>query len=85
MEISDFILNYSSIDNSLDLISFNINGIFYRAEIGMTFTDWLNSSYNVNNIDREMGFCRLDDTNLFNNDETVIENDGSYLLSGACD
>lgn len=85
VEISDFILNYSSIDNSLDLISFNINGIFYRAEIGMTFTDWLNSSYNVNNIDREMGFCRLDDTNLFNNDETVIENDGSYLLSGACD
>ena len=85
VDFSDFILNYSSIDNPLDLISFNINGIFYRAESGMTFTDWLNSSYNVNNIDREMEFCRSDDMDLFNNDETVIENDGSYLLSGACD
>lgn len=34
----------------MDLITFTIDGITYQAERGMTWEEWVNSSYNTDNF-----------------------------------
>lgn len=48
VEISDFKLDYSTVD-SVNLVTFIIDGTSYQAEEGMTWGMWINSDYNADN------------------------------------
>ena len=48
VEFGDIGLTYSTVDSS-NLITFSINGINYQAEVGMTWGEFVDSSYNIDN------------------------------------
>ena len=68
--------------NGKGLISFSIAGKSYQAEEGMTFGEWVNSSYNIDS-------CFFNGDHLYNNcnpipgvsPSTVIINNSSYRVS----
>lgn len=65
-------LGSSSVDISVGsgfvkLINFQISGISYKAVAGMTFQEWIDSSYNTD------GFYSMDDL--------VVSSDGNGALS----
>ena len=48
VDMSSFKLNYSTVD-APKLITFTVDGASYQAEEGMTWEEWVNSSYNTVN------------------------------------
>lgn len=46
--------------DSLNLIQFSVNGVYYQAEDGMTWEDWIDSSYNTNNFYISSNIVRID-------------------------
>lgn len=46
----DISLEYSTVDNSKQLISFTVDGLEFSAEEGMTWAEFITSSYNTNNV-----------------------------------
>lgn len=64
VEISDFKLDYSSVD-SANLISFTIDGTSYQAEEGTTWQEWYTSDYNTSPVYQEQNYlCSNDLTNV---------------------
>ena len=49
VSFGDISIDYSTIDNNVNTITFTIDGITYYAEEGMTWQDWVNSNYNTIN------------------------------------
>lgn len=47
VEFGNLRVDYSTVDNPVSLISFTISGIEYQAEEGMTWNEWLDSSFNT--------------------------------------
>ena len=47
----DLSLEFSTVDNSANLISFTIDVTEYHAEEGMTWEEWVNSSYNTDGFE----------------------------------
>lgn len=47
VEIADFKFDYSSSEETSNIIEFTIDGEVYQAETGMTWEAWVNSSYNT--------------------------------------
>lgn len=45
VEFGDVVFEYSTVDNSANLISFTIDGTTYQAEEGMTWGEWVDSQY----------------------------------------
>lgn len=58
-------------------VTFKINGVEYKANDNMTLSQWVNSTYNINNYEIIDGFCR----NVFLN-EIVIYPIDSVILNG---
>ena len=52
----DISFEYSTVD-SIKMVSFKINGVAYQAEEGMTFADWIRSSYNTGNYSISAEIC----------------------------
>lgn len=68
VEISDFKLNYSTVDNKL--ISFKIADVVYYAESGMTWAQWIESEYNTGDFGN---YC----------DSLYNDNNGKQVLEGS--
>lgn len=49
VEFGEISLYYSSTDSSVSLITFTVDGTSYQAEEGMTWAEWIESSYNYDN------------------------------------
>lgn len=57
--------------DTLNLIQFSVNGMYYYAEEGMTWEDWIDSSYNTNNFYISSNIVRIDSMHR-------VVYDGSY-------
>ena len=76
VDISDFKLNYSTVDNNVKLISFVVDSTTYQSEEGMTLAEWVNSSYNTGNFTINSEFCNSASGYYPVNNETAIIVDG---------
>ena len=64
VEISDFKLDYSTVDY-VNLVTFTIDGTTYQAEEGMTWQEWYTSDYNTSPVYQEQNhLCSNDLTNV---------------------
>ena len=86
----DVELEYSSADSD-GLISFTIGGTEYKAEAGMTWAEWVASSYNTDSAYMSSGdlcsgtmyvIVTKEGTSVTSTD--VIENEGSYYTGPSC-
>ena len=50
VEFGGISLEYSTVDNEVNLIEFTVRGVTYQAEEGMTWNDWAISKYNDGQI-----------------------------------
>ena len=74
VSFDDISLIYSTVDNE-NLITFTVEGTSYQAIEGMSWIDFINSEYNVNQL-----FSEDSTSVLFNNRQFVAFNDCSRLL-----
>lgn len=83
VEISDFKLDYSTVDY-VNLVTFTIDGTTYQGIDGMSTTDWVNSSYNTGNygVARSASFCSTDDFNI--GSTTYFYSTGTYYSGNQC-
>ena len=77
VEIADIKFDYSTMDGESNLITFTIDGTVYYAEQGMTWREWVQSSYSENKylihnnyVLSKYGVC---ETTIYENAEDVIE------------
>ena len=83
----DVELEYSSADAASDgLITFTVNGTSYKAEPGMTWAEWTESSYNTDNFYIETsGVCTYLGGAVHAIASDVIENGTEYTAdTGGC-
>ena len=67
-------------------ISFTIDGVSYEAEEGMTWYDWVSSSYNTGGFKLvDEAVYTADDYAVVSNSAEVIENNGEYAKSNSRD
>ena len=83
VEISDFKLDYSTVDY-VNLVTFTIDGTTYQGIDGMSTTDWVNSSYNTGayGVARSASFCSTDDFNI--GSTTYFYSTGTYYSGNQC-
>lgn len=84
VEISDFKLDYGTVDSSPQLVTFTIDGKEYQGIDGMSTTDWVNSSYNTGayGVARSASFCSTDDFNI--GSTTYFYSTGTYYSGNQC-
>ena len=71
-------------EDSINLITFSINGTEYQAKEGMTWEEWVNSEYNTSDYYIMFEQVYVADTGYINNVTPldIILNNGVYLSSG---
>ncbi len=85
VEFGDIKFTYSTVDSPA-LVRFTVGGTTYYAEKGMTWEEWVNTSYNISGFDIlspyvRTEFCYYVDGVLYN--DIIYEND-YYIRSGMC-
>lgn len=78
VEFGDLIFEYSTVNSQVSLISFNVYGVEFQAEEGMTWSNFINSSYNKNGL---FSFFSLDNTNGLAGRVTYNSNTFWYMNS----
>lgn len=81
VDVSDFKLNYSTVDNNINLISFVVESTTYQSEEGMTLAEWVNSSYNTGDFTINSEFCNNDSLNWAVDNYNTIIVDGVHYNS----
>ena len=84
VQISDFKLNYSTVDSPDNLISFTISGKQYYAEDGMTWGEWAGSKYDTLGFEFNGNNLFLNKTNYLYREGygTIISGDESIISNG---
>jgi hypothetical protein len=92
VEFGDIVFNFSTVPNSsVELISFTVEGVSYQAELGMTWSEWTNSSYNTDGyIDKgtmiapAVQMCSKTRINGAVPTEMIVAGDYSISHAGTC-
>ncbi|MBQ2910509.1 MAG: hypothetical protein IJE53_06845 [Bacilli bacterium] len=83
VSFGDISIDYSTIDNNVNTITFTINDEIYYAEQGMTHLDWFESSYNTLYDDITILFCD-GENKIINETDVLINNEEYYLGDSYC-
>lgn len=85
ISFGDISLDYSTVDGS-NSITFTIDGITYLAELGMTWEEWIDSSYNTNGATYyAQNVCSGSGNNLGNiRYQAIEEKDYVSSVGGGC-
>ena len=70
--IADNSVHYNKV---VQLITFKINTIQYQAENGMTWGDWVNSEYNINNT------YSISNDNYVHKGDEFVSDSGLYVVA----
>ncbi|MBO5121283.1 MAG: hypothetical protein J6C28_06340 [Bacilli bacterium] len=82
VSFGDVSLDYSSAASSVSLITFTIDGVTYQAEEGMTWLEWVESSYNIDYYYYDGGgICSSNYEKVIYDETTVIEKGKDYSIT----
>lgn len=77
----DISLEYSTVDGS-KIITFNINGYTYQGEDGMSWEEWINSSYNPGEYTEADMFCSDENSDVGTSQYPY--DGGGFFYGNAC-
>ena len=68
-----------------NLCTFTIDGIAYQGEVGMTWSEWIDSDYNTINAYLKGNYIAIDDNKTIWNNTTMTKPLASTKVAGGCD
>ena len=69
------VINKNLIDVNINILEFNVNGVSYQYEEGMTWEEWINSKYNIDEAETDGTYIYFNSENIGTNNTCINSSD----------